>query len=479
MSEMPTLSNTKVFANAMGKSAETLLPAVSLTNIRLAAASALLYAVVLGVITSYSAPATADMKRPGSRFSDVTPDEITWIGSLPNLGCLFGNLIAGYATHEFGRKTVMMFVSIFYLTSWLMVAYAPSMMWMYCGRLIGGICAGACCVAVPTYIIEIAPTKIRGQLASGFQIAYTIGVLYVMGLGIFLRWSWLAISGAVIVACASCLMVFMPESPPWLVRASRPLEAENGLRFLKGPSTDTQRELQSIMDNIAENKEEGIRLEELLLPEIYKPTAIALALMFFQQACGISPLMTYTVEIFHSAGSSIDPAVAATIVALVQVIATVLSGSLMDRSGRRCLFVTSGSIMFISLAVLGSYSFKLNQYLVSYHFVGYIPLISFATYIIAFSLGNGPIPYVMIPEIVPIKFRSPVVAAAGVLCSLLAFVFNKIFEDMRQGLGDYGVYWTYSFFSLISALFGFFILPETKGLTMRQISKSFSHSEKK
>ncbi|GIY92715.1 facilitated trehalose transporter Tret1 [Caerostris extrusa] len=202
----------KNIANANGE-AIPLLPIVNLKNTHFATGSALLYIIVLGMISSYSAPATVDMQLPGSRFRDITPDEITWIASLPQVSGVVGNFLSGYATHKLGRKATLMFVSTIYTLGWLAIAYAPSIAVIYLGRIISGLCAGTCAVAVPTYIVEIAPTEIRGFLTSGFQVAFSVGVFLIIGLGAVLRWSWLAISGAVLTTSAVCLMVIMPESP--------------------------------------------------------------------------------------------------------------------------------------------------------------------------------------------------------------------------------------------------------------------------
>ncbi|XP_015924129.1 facilitated trehalose transporter Tret1 [Parasteatoda tepidariorum] len=465
---------SKFDISTIGASTGTSVSKDNLRNTHVAAGSALLYVAVLGMLTSYSAPATADMKEPGSRFRDLTPDQTTWIGSLPNLGCLIGNITFGYVTHAFGRKAAMMLLSLFYLLSWLSVAYAPTLIWIYIGRLVGGICGGASCVAIPTYLVEIAPTKIRGQLTSGFQIANTIGAFLIMSLGIILRWSWLAISGASVVACASCIMLFMPESPPWLLRSSRSTEAIRGLKFLKGKQCNIEKELIDILGSI-QYKEERIALRDFLDSKFFKPAFISLALMFFQQACGIGPLLAYTVEIFQTSRSSIDPSIAAAMVALVEVIGSIANGSLIDRSGRKFLYITSYSFMSISLLFLGFYNFVLVRDPISVRSYGYVPLICIVVYKFSYSLGSGSIPYIMIPELVPIKHRSVVMAMGGVMCSLVAFVSNKSFEVLRVLLGDYGVYWTYGSISFISVVFGFCILPETKGLTILQINESFSN----
>ncbi|GBN36923.1 Facilitated trehalose transporter Tret1 [Araneus ventricosus] len=453
-----------------------LLPFVNLRNTHVAAGSALLYIVVMGMVNSYSSAATVDMKLPGSRFQDITPDEITWIASLPQISGLVGNFLSGYITHKIGRKTTLVFASSSYITSWLAVAYAPTISVIYIGRVTCGLSTGICCVAVPAYIVEIAPTEIRGFLSSGFQLAYSIGVFLIISVGTCLRWSWLAVVGACLTTCALCLIVVMPESPTWLMRESRTHEALKGLKFLKGKNADLKKELQDITENIVETKSSKFSFKELLDPTFHKPALITACLVFFQQASGINVIMSYTVEIFASIGSAVTPNISSSVVAAVQVIGTLLGSILMDRSGRKRLYVISGTCMTVSIFILATYSYVLKFKVMSLnlHVYGWIPLMTLIMFVFSFSLGVGPIPFVMAPELSPIRFRSAILAMASVLCSLFAFIATKLFEDMRTFFGLYGLFWTYSFFSFLSALFGYFILPETKGLTLRQISRSFS-----
>lgn len=369
-----------------------------------------------------------------------------------------------------------MIVSVTYVLSWLVIAYAPSVAVVYIGRLLSGFCQGMCCVTVPAYIVEIAPPEIRGFLSSGFQVAFSIGVFIIMSLGTILRWSWLAVAGAVTVTLGAMLMLFMPESPPWLIRESRTAEAMRGLRFLKGKKSDTKKAFQDISASLAYQEAGSFTIRQLLESSFYKPVGIAVSLMFFQQFSGINPLMSYTVEIFEGTGTSIKPQYASIVVAAVQVAGTVVTSFLMDRTGRRVLFTTSSFFMAIGLVSLGIYNYMASRREIDIDSYGWIPLASFVVYIFAFSLGVGPIPFVMTPEISPLRSRSMIMAIASLFNSLFGFGVTKVFNDMRNLIGLYGLYWTYGFFSIAAALFGFFILPETKGMSLHEIQRSLSVS---
>ncbi|KAG8189576.1 hypothetical protein JTE90_023646 [Oedothorax gibbosus] len=356
-----------------------------------------------------------------------------------------------------------------FLLSWLMIAYAPSIIWIYAGRLLAGFSTGMCSVAVPAYIIEIATIRVRGLLGSFFQISFSVGVLISMTFVMLFRWSWLAIVGALLATHAVLLTYFIPESPSWLLAQGRNSEALESWRFLRGNAVvdSDQMKMES------ELPKKSISILEFRKPELYKPIALSIGLVFFQQFSGISALMSYTVEIFERAESSVDPSVAAAIVAVVQVIATVIAGVLVDKVGRNVLYLLSGIFVTVGLIILGIFGIVSEKFILTGPVYGSIPLIGFIIFVASFSLGYGPIPYLMTPEFVPMHSRSFVLSIAGVFSSLFLFIVTKTFDDLRYFVSDYGVYWVYGFFSILGCLFCWLCFPETKYKSVIQIQQSF------
>ncbi|GFT48985.1 facilitated trehalose transporter Tret1 [Nephila pilipes] len=418
-----------------------------------AAMAALMNIVGLGMISAFTASASVNMKKPGSRFSCISNNQITWVASLPSIAAIFGNLLSGYLSLKIGRKAVLMFSSGPLTISWLMIAYAPSIAWIYTGRLLSGFGAGMCSVSVPSYVIEIATINIRGLLGSCYQVSYTIGVLIAMLLGITVVWSWLAIAGAFFSVCAAFFMYFVPESPAWLIAKERNGEAVESFRFLKGEDVDILQESAAVTEHFSHQPQESPTFREFKKPELYKPIALAIGLVFFQQFSGINALMAYTVEIFEHAESSVDPSIAAAVVAGVQVVATTVGSALMDISGRTKLYKISGIFVSLGLIALGIYGVLAKELSLPSETYGWIPLASFIVFVASFSLGYGPIPNLMTPEFVPLHCRSAVLAISGVFSSLFLFMVTKTFDDFRYFLSDYGVYWVYGFFSVLGCLF--------------------------
>ena len=371
-----------------------------------------------------------------------------------------------------------MYISTSFTLSWLLIAYAPTVGFIYAGRLLSGFSAGMCTVVVPAYVVEISTVKIRGFLSAGFQVAFSVGVVVMTAFGIILRWSSLAILGAVNVAAGVCLLYFMPESPPWLIRNGRHEEGMKGIRFLKGKNHDVASEFKEIIEQQAKESQSGFSFRELLSPSLYKPLLIAFGLMFSLAFCGFPPIMSYTVKVFQEAGS-VNPKVMATIVMIVQMVSTIISSLLMDRAGRKVLYIISGSVMTLALTLLGIYTYIIQKYDSSNlsHW-SWVPLVTLIIYISAFSLGFGPIPYVVVPELVPTHSRSFVMAVGCASASFLSFVSVKTFAILQTSIGLYGVYWLYSIITFCAFLSYWIFVPETKGRSIHEINKMFTKTIK-
>ncbi|XP_015924128.1 facilitated trehalose transporter Tret1 [Parasteatoda tepidariorum] len=448
-------------------------------KIYLACISAYLFILTMGMTVSYTAPATMDMRKPGSRMQHITEDDITWMGSLTLLGGIPANALGGYFTHRYGRKTALMLTSILFTSSWLMIAYSSSVAWICAGRIISGFCTGLYVVAIPAYVAEIAPQDIRGMLSSGLPFFNNLGILLVMSLGLVLRWSWLAISVVILTVFSAFMMAFMPESPVWLVRESRLYEAANGLKFLHGKRSNYNAEIEKIMEVIrSEKQNKPLTLQDFRNPILYKPLLISIALFFFLPTSGFGPIITYTVEIFQRAGSTIDPNLAATILAAVQIFASVACGVVIDNFGRRKLYILSGAGTSFMLICLGIYSYILEYHPVRNSVMGYVPILCFSAYLFIFTFGIGSIPFVMIPEMISVQYRSTVLSISTVCLSIFGFAVSKSFDSLRDVLGDYGMYWFFASFTFLSVVFSYFVLPETKQLSFEEISRYFLKSHK-
>nr|WBU86598.1 facilitated trehalose transporter Tret1-1 [Aleuroglyphus ovatus] len=441
----------------------------------LAAASALMGAIGMGAVLGWTAPAFDTMSNANSvprlQDSDADKSAKTWIGSSMTLGALVGAIISGPMAQFFGRKKALIAYGVPFTVGWLLMAFAKSVTVIIIGRVIAGFSAGLLSGTAPTYVVEISIISIRGFLGACFQLCVTIGILLVYVLGAFLNWNVLAGVAAVPTLLMAIFMFFMPETPSWLITHNKRAEAEQSLKSLRGSGSDTDQELSQLQEQSKSSEQGqsfsvGIYSQRLHLC----PLLLALGLMFFQQFSGINAVMFYATDIFKDSGSSLEPKYATIIIGVAQVIATIAGSLMVDRLGRKMLLSASGALHVLSTAALGLYYYCIGEGEGSF---GWVPLASLVVFIIGFSIGWGPVPWLMIAEITPSLSRSATSACATAFNWTCAFLVSKNFEALKNAITKHGTFFLFSAFSLLSIIFVVLSLPETKGKSQDEILEYF------
>ncbi|KAM5145476.1 solute carrier family 2, facilitated glucose transporter member 8 [Mantella aurantiaca] len=229
-----------------------------------------------------------------------------------------------------------------------------------------------------------------------------------------------------------------------------------------------------------------VPIADLWNPAIYKPFLIGISLMFFQQFTGINAIMFYADMIFEEADFK-NSSLASVIVGLIQVVFTAVAALIMDKAGRKILLIISGTIMTVSAALFGVY-FKITEMPThnassvvhvtamaesSGEHLAWLPLASMALFISGFAIGWGPIPWLVMSEIFPLRARG---VASGV-CVITnwgcAFLVTKEFQHMMDSLTSYGTFWLFAAFCALNVLFTVLCVPETKGKSLEQIESHF------
>ena len=424
--------------------------------------TACLGAVSFGYVLGYASPIQKDLKEKLNWNSE----HVTWFNSIPALGAMVGALIGLYTIDRFGRKFNIIMCSSPFMAGWIMIAGVKVTSLFYVGRFVTGVGVGAISLTVPLYIAEISPAKYRGALGSANQLGVTFGALIAYSLGAGLNWHWLAIAAAVPITAMAILMLGFPETPRWLIKNGRISEACQALVFLRKTSVDEcEDECKEIQSTLETDEPASIR--EFLKPTIYRPFIISIMLMLFQQFSGINAVITYASTMLLDAGFS-SANVAAIAIAIVQVIVTAISCLIVDKVGRRILLMIPTAVMCASMAVLGA-----SRY---YHdFPSYITLISLCCFISGFSLGLGPIPWLIMSEIFPTKVRGVASGIATQVNWLCAFIVIKFYDDMESSMHSYGTYWFFAAVCFLCVIYVFVFLPETKGKTLEEVEELFAN----
>uniref|UniRef100_H2MRD4 Solute carrier family 2, facilitated glucose transporter member 8 n=1 Tax=Oryzias latipes TaxID=8090 RepID=H2MRD4_ORYLA len=419
-----------------------------------------------GFVLGYSSPAIPELTRisdPRLRLDDV---QASWFGSIVTLGAAAGGLVGGWMVGRIGRKLSLMLCALPFVCGFTMIIAAQNILMLYVGRVLTGMASGVTSLVVPLYISEMAHEKVRGTLGSCVQLMVVLGILLVYFLGLFMDWRWLAICCSVPPTLMMVLMCFMPETPRFLLSQGKRREAEEALRFLRGPDAPGT----------------SFHISDLKDPGVYKPLIIGVMLMVFQQMTGINAIMFYAENIFEQAHFE-ESDLASVIVGLIQVVFTAVAALIMDKAGRKILLIISGVAMTISTVALGVYFHlmsKLGSAVTDSTSVtaeqpdlSWLALASMAVFISGFAIGWGPIPWLIMSEIFPAKARG--FASAMVVLSNwgMAFVVTKTFQDMLMSLTSAGTFWLFSSTCVVNILFTVFFIPETKGKTLEQIEAIF------
>ncbi|GIY43559.1 facilitated trehalose transporter Tret1-1 [Caerostris darwini] len=457
---------------------EVFKPRWKIRKMYFAAFSALLMAVAMGIAVGYSAPATYDMTTRTESPIKPTKDEITWIGSTLAIGAMSGGLLAGPVADKIGRKTSIILNIIPFITGWFLICFAENVSFVIAGRYFCGFACGVVSVAVPMYCVEISTSEVRGLLGSSFQGFMVIGNLLSVVIGSYVSWEYLSLVGAGVATLGLVCFFLMPESPRWLIAQEDIQGAIKVMHDLQGNYINAEDECTKIYEDLKYQPKGLLTLKECKDPIVYKPAIIAVALMFFQQFSGSNAVLFYSSSIFETSKDFMNPKNSTIILGGVQVVATLFSNVIVDKAGRKVLLFLSGSLMSVSLTILGIYyyiSATNGQFETHYN---WIPLTTLISFLCAFSLGYGSIPWLLAAEMVPLRARSTVGGLGTFANGLFAFIITKTFSELEELTHTHGTFWTYASLSFFGCFFIILVLPETKGKELEDIQEYFCKTKK-
>ncbi|PON53095.1 Sugar/inositol transporter [Parasponia andersonii] len=445
-----------------GKSSATVLPFVGV-----ACLGAILFGYHLGVVNGALEYLAKDL---GIAENTVLQG---WVVSTLLAGATIGSFTGGALADKFGRTRTFQLDAIPLTIGAFLCATAQSVQTMIIGRLLAGIGIGISSAIVPLYISEISPTEIRGALGSVNQLFICIGILSALVAGLPLAanplW-WRTMFGIAIIPSVLLAvgMAVSPESPRWLFQQGKIPQAEKAIKTLYGK----ERVVEVIQDLTTAGQgstESEAGWFDLFSSRYWKVVSVGAALFLFQQLAGINAVVYYSTSVFRSAGIASDVAASA-LVGAANVFGTAVASSLMDRQGRKSLLITSFGGMAASMMLLSlSFTWKVLA-----PYSGTLAVLGTVLYVLSFSLGAGPVPALLLPEIFASRIRAKAVALSLGMHWISNFVIGLYFLSVVNKFGISSVYLGFSAVCLLAVLYVASNVVETKGRSLEEIERALN-----
>lgn len=397
----------------------------------------------------------------------LSPTSVEFVISCVLIGALLGAMGGGALADRYGRRRVIVATAALFVAGSIATALSPSVAWLIAGRIVVGAAIGVASFTAPLYISEVSPVAIRGRLVSINQLALTCGIVVSYLIDYALSgahaWRWMFALAAVPAAMLGLGMLWLPESPRWLVGRRMTAAARTVLQRIRG-TNDVDAELEAMQRDVAV---EGGGWKELLAPLIRPALIVGVSLAVFQQVTGINTVIYYAPMIFQFAGfKSVSASILATVgVGAVNVVMTLAALLLVDRVGRRPLLLAGLAGMVLGLGALGL-AFRLSQLSAS---LGWIAAGSLMLYVGAFAVGLGPVFWLLIAEIYPLKIRGLAMSVATAANWGANLLVALTFLTLIQMAGRAPTFWLYALVGIGAWLFAWFYVPETKGRSLEEI----------
>jgi sugar porter (SP) family MFS transporter len=411
----------------------------------------------------------------------LTPAQFGFATSSALLGCVLGPTLGAWSSDRFGRKATLMFAAALFAGSAIGTALATDITSFNVWRIVGGVGVGLASLASPMYIAEIAPARRRGQLGLMYQLAITLGAVAAVLFAYYaslrldpaVSWRWMLASVIVPVVPFALLLLRVPHSPRWLAAEGRFDEARQVLQQIDTPEEADDREMAEIRASLAQ---QGAGIRDVFAPGVRPALGVGIMLGILNNWTGWTGIAFYLPTIFQRAGfdNASDAIFQNAIVMAGNVVLTLVSISLVDRVGRRPLWITCSAAMAIGLTLVG----------MAFHYGVTGPIMVVIMFLCAapHAMGLGALPWLMMSEIYPTRVRAKALSISTTCLWIAAFTGPAAFpilqaqsERMVGSIG--GVFWLYAAICVFSVFWALKYLPETRGRTLEEIAASWKTKE--
>ena len=406
-------------------------------------------------------------------FGNVSSFDKELVTSLLLVGAAVGAFASGKLCDAIGRRPVILLTAAVFVVGVLGAAFSPTLWFLIVLRFVIGLAVGSASMAVPLYIGEVAPPRVRGALVSFNQLALTTGILasFLVDYALSSSADWRLMFGLATIPAILLFvgMLTQAESPAWLVTHGRIGDARKVLARVRSADHDVDGEIAEIRSLSGRR----VSYRELLEPGVRKLVVIGVILAVFQQITGINTVIYYAPTLLHQVGFGSSASLLANVGnGVVNVGMTLIAIRLIDKVGRRVRLLAGTIGMAVALLVLAA------TFAVSGNTLGQtgsiVAVASLAVYTGSFAIGLGPVFWLLISEIYPVRIRGTAMSIATMANWAANFVMAVSFLTMLSAISNAGTFLLMGFLSLVAVLYFWKKVPETRGLTLEQIEREMA-----
>ena len=382
------------------------------------------------------------------------------------IGAIIGSGASGPLADKLGRRRLVLFIAIIYIIGSITLFIAPNITILVIGRLIIGLAVGGSMATVPVYLSEMAPTELRGSLGTLNQLMITIGILsaYIVNYAFADIEGWRWMLGLAVVPSIILLIgiVFMPESPRWLLEH----RSEQAARDVMKMTFDNNEEINSEIKEMREISAISESTWAVIKSPWLRPTLIIGCIFaLFQQIVGINAIIFYAPTIFSKAGLGEATSILGTVgIGTINVLVTIIAVFIVDKVDRKKLLVTGNIGMVTSLIIMAVLIWTIGITSSSW-----IIIICLSLFIVFFGITWGPILWVMLPEMFPTRARGAATGVATLVLNIGTLIVAQLFPILNNALSTEWVFLIFAMIGVLALAFVIKYLPETRGRSLEEI----------
>lgn len=405
----------------------------------------------------------------------ITKSEASWIASIVVVPMAPAGLLCGFLLNKIRKKTVLIIITLFEILAWVIMYGSTSVTGILIGRALSGIASAMGSPIIPPYLAEISHPNMRGLYLCMVLLGISLGLLVIHVLGAFFTWNMCALITALILVVYFCLVLYLNETYAWYLRNDNIEETKKAFCWYRGKSACSMLELEKLLAKRHENASNNYTKKQILHLCLSKlllmPLAISTVGMLTMHLSGMKPIMFYSISIVSQVIPSLDQYTSTIVVDIIRIFMTCVGCVLINKFPVRPLFIISGIGSAIShFCFAAFFSYTVNSVDQTYPILALIALISYTAFS---SIGIAPLAWIIAGEIFPFILKG---IASGMCCFVYFFSFFiivKITPEMFDAFGIAGGFVIFGGCTLWGTITMYFILPETKNKTLKEIEDLF------